>query len=82
MNGFDKRHHEIQNAVNSVIFHAPTSEFTIDELIENLKDKLPAGISASDVFYASELLKGSVCRLVLCESIQKVDENHYRIKDK
>lgn len=82
MNGFDQKHHELQNAVNGVIFHAPNREFTIEELTEKLKEKLPVGTLPSDVFYATELLKGTICRLVLCESIRKIDDDHYLIKEK
>lgn len=80
MNNFDKTHHELQNAVNSVLFYAPEGEFTIDELIERLMNRLPKDTSSADIFYATELLKGTVCRLVLCDSIRKIDEDHYFIK--
>ncbi|MBR4110960.1 MAG: hypothetical protein IKK43_04670 [Clostridia bacterium] len=81
MANFDKKHHDIQNMVNNVIYHAPHREFTIEELIEQLKSKLPEGTSAADKFYATELLRGTICRLVLSESIRKIDDVHYLIKE-
>ena len=82
MNDFDKRHHELQNAVNTVLFHLPKREFTIDELILELKKVLPTDTSSSDVFYATEMLKGTICRLVLGNSLRKIDDNYYIIKEK
>lgn len=82
MNEFDKRHHELQNAVNSVLFHAPKHKFTIDELIEQLKKRLPSDTSSSDIFYATELLKGSVCRLVLDNAFLKIDDDYYQTNEK
>lgn len=81
MNDFDKRHHELQNAVNSVLFHLPKRKFTIDELMEDLKKRLPSDTSSSDIFYATEMLKGTICRLVLSNSIRKIDDDYYLIKE-
>lgn len=77
MNDFDKRHHELQNIVNSVIHNAPKHAFTMDELISALKGKLSGDTPSGDVFYATEMLKGTVCRLVLSDSIRKIDDKHY-----
>lgn len=74
---FDKRHHEIQNLVNSVIYFAPKHDFTIEDLIYDLKRNLPKNISESDIFYATELLKGTVCRLVLIGTIRKINDKYY-----
>ena len=81
MENFDKRHHELQNAVNSVIYHAPKQPFAMDELINALKTKLPEDTSSEDVFYATEMLKGTVCRLVLSDSIRKIDDEHYLMNE-
>lgn len=81
MTEFDNRHHELQSIVNGVIHHAPSREFTIDELIGALKAKLPESTPNGDVFYATELLRGTVCRLVLNGSIRKIDDEYYVIKE-
>lgn len=81
MTDFDKMHHELQYAVNRVIYHAPNGKFTIDELIAMLKNELPNGVTNGDFFYATELLKGTVCRLVLSDSIRKIDDVYYIIKE-
>lgn len=81
MTDFDKKHHEFQNAVNRVIYHAPRRKFTIDELISMLEKELPADATNGDIFYATELLKGTVCRLVLNNSIKKIDDVYYIIEE-
>lgn len=81
MTSFDQKHHKIQNIVNKVLYNAPRQKFTMNELIDSLKALMPENSSNSDLFYATELLKGTVCRLVLSESIRKIDDTYYIMND-
>lgn len=81
MTDFDKKHHELQNVVNRVIYHAPKKSFTMNNLISMLKKELPKDTTSGDIFYATELLKGTVHRLVLSNSIRKIDDVFYAIKE-
>ena len=81
MSEFDRKYHELLNAVNSVLFYAPSREFTMDELMTWLKNRLPADISSGDLFFATEMLKGAICDLVLNGSIRKIDDDYYLINE-
>lgn len=78
---FDQKHHKIQSIVNKVIYNAPKEKFTMNDLVNALKKQLPKDFSNGDFFYAVELLKGTVCRLVLSDSIKKIDNTYYAMND-
>ena len=82
MKASNLRNQEIVGLVNSVLFSAPKNGFTYEELWGKLESMLPEDASNSTKFYAREVLKGTINRLLLENSLKKNKENSYFFNEK